>query len=90
MKFLTPSKKVIEAIQTTTDNTFKKDIRMTIRMTIRLYDHDYNGIQKQAMEMGISYQMRISSIIHRSIEGGLSITRGWQRSAYTFPKQEAS
>lgn len=70
MKFLTPSKKVIEAIQATTDNTFKKDIRMTIRMTIRLYDHDYNGIQKQAMEMGISYQMRISSIIHRSIEGG--------------------
>jgi len=90
MKFLTPSKKVIEAIQATTDNTFKKDIRMTIRMTIRLYDHDYNGIQKQAMEMGISYQMRISSIIHRSIEGGLSITIGWQRSAYTFPKQEAS
>ena len=73
MKFLTPSKKVIEAIQATTDNTFKKDTRMTIR----LYDHDYNGIQKQAMEMGISYQMRISSIIHRSIEGGgLSITRG--------------
>ncbi len=68
MKFSTPSKKEIEAIKATADNTFKKDKRITIR----LYDHDYKGIQKKAMEMGIPYQTLISGIIHRYIEGDLT------------------
>jgi predicted DNA binding CopG/RHH family protein len=67
MKLSTPSKKEIEKIKATAKNTFKKDKRITIR----LYDHDYKGIQKKAMEMGIPYQTLISGIIHRYIEGDL-------------------
>jgi len=67
MKFSTPSKEEVESIKTIAKNTFKKDKRITIR----LYDHDYKGIQKKAMEMGIPYQTLISGIIHRYIEGDL-------------------
>lgn len=62
-----PSKKEIEAIKTTARKTIIKDKRITIR----LYDHDYKGIQKKALEMGIPYQTLISGIIHRYIEGDL-------------------
>ncbi len=64
-----PSKQEIEAIKLTASSTFKKDKRITIR----LYDHDYTGIQKKAMEMGIPYQTLISGIIHRYIEGDLTM-----------------
>jgi len=67
MKLSTPSKKEIERIKATAKTTFRKDKRITIR----LYDHDYKGIQKKAMEMGIPYQTLISGIIHRYIEGDL-------------------
>ena len=67
-----PSKKEIEAIKTAAENTFKKDKRITIR----LYDHDFKGIQKKAMEMGIPYQTLISGIIHRYIEGELIVKTG--------------
>ena len=63
----TPSKKEIEAIKATARRTMVKDKRITIR----LYEHDYRGIQKKAMEMGIPYQTLISGIIHRYIEGDL-------------------
>jgi predicted DNA binding CopG/RHH family protein len=69
MKLSTPSKKEIESIKKAADNTFKKDKRITIR----LYDHDYSGIQKKAMEMGIPYQTLISGIIHRYVEGDVTI-----------------
>ncbi len=72
MKLSSPSKKEIEAIKTAADNTFKKNRRITIR----LYDHDFMGIQKKAMEMGIPYQTLISGIIHRYIEGDLKIKTG--------------
>ena len=49
------------------EKTFRKDRRITIR----LYDHDFKGIQKKAMEMGIPYQTLISAMIHRYIEGEL-------------------
>jgi predicted DNA binding CopG/RHH family protein len=62
-----PSKKGIEAIKATARKTIIKDKRITIR----LYDHDYKGIQKKALEMGIPYQTLISGIIHRYIEGDL-------------------
>ncbi len=68
MKLSTPSKKEIEAIKLAADRTFKKDTRITIR----LYEHDYKGIQKKAMEMGIPYQTLISGVIHRYIEGDLT------------------
>jgi len=67
MKLSTPSEKEVESIKTIAKSTFKKDKRITIR----LYDHDYKGIQKKAMEMGIPYQTLISGIIHRYIEGDL-------------------
>ena len=67
MKLSTPSEEEVESIKTIAKSTFRKDKRITIR----LYDHDYKGIQKKAMEMGIPYQTLISGIIHRYIEGDL-------------------
>ncbi len=72
MEISTPSKKEIEAIKTAADKTFRKDRRITIR----LYDHDFIGIQKRAMEMGIPYQTLISGVIHRYIEGDFKIKTG--------------
>ena len=72
LKISTPSKKEIERIKSAAKNTFKKDKRITIR----LYDHDYKGIQKKAMEMGIPYQTLISGIVHRYIEGELTSKNG--------------
>ena len=72
MKPSTPSKKEIESIKAIAKNTFKKDKRITIR----LYDHDFKGIQKKAMEMGIPYQTLISGIIHRYIEDDLISKNG--------------
>jgi len=72
MKLSTPSKKEIETIQATAKKTLIKDKRITIR----LYDHDYQGIQKKALEMGVPYQTLISGIIHRYIEGELTSKTG--------------
>ena len=69
MKMSSPSKKEIESIKSTANKTFKKNRRITIR----LYDHDFMGIQKKAMEMGIPYQTLISGVIHRYIEGDIKI-----------------
>jgi len=69
LKLSKPSKKEIESIKSAALSTFKKDKRITIR----LYDHDYSGIQKKAMEMGVPYQTLISGIIHRYIEGDLRV-----------------
>ena len=68
MKLSKPSKKEIEKIKATARNTLTKNKRITIR----LYDHDYKGIQKKAIEMGIPYQTLISGLIHRYIEGELT------------------
>ena len=67
MKLSTPSEKEIEAIKAAARNTFKKDRRVIIR----LYDHEFKGIQKKALQMGIPYQTLISGIIHRYVEGEL-------------------
>ena len=67
MKLSTPSGKELEKIKSIAKNTFKKDRRISLR----LYDHDYIGIQKKALEMGIPYQTLISGIIHRYVEGDL-------------------
>lgn len=67
IKISKPSKKEIDAIKSAAISTFKKDKRVTIR----LYDHDYKGIQKKALQMGVPYQTLISGIIHRYIEGEL-------------------
>lgn len=67
LKTHSPSQKELNNIKTTAENTFKKDKRVTLR----LYDHDFRGIQKKAMEMGIPYQTLISGIIHSYIEGEL-------------------
>jgi predicted DNA binding CopG/RHH family protein len=67
LKLSTPTKKEIEAIKATARKTLVKNKRITIR----LYDHDYQGIQKKAIEMGIPYQTLISGIIHRYVDGDL-------------------
>jgi predicted DNA binding CopG/RHH family protein len=67
IKTKTPSKSETDKIKNIARNTFKKDKRITIR----LYDHDYKGIQKKALEMGIPYQTLISGMIHRYVEGDL-------------------
>ena len=72
MKLSSPSKKEIETIKAIAKNTFTKDKRITIR----LYDHDFKGIQKKALEMGIPYQTLISGLIHRYIEGELVSKNG--------------
>ena len=72
MKLTAPSKKEIESIKAAANNTLKKDKRITIR----LYDYDFIGIQKKAMEMGMPYQTLISGIIHRYVEGDIKIKTG--------------
>lgn len=72
LKTAKPSKKEIEAIRAAASSTFKKDRRVTVR----LYDHDFKGIQKKALQMGIPYQTLISAIIHRYVEGDLVARNG--------------
>ena len=72
LKLSKPSKKEIAAIKAAALKTFKKDKRITIR----LYDHDFKGIQKKALQMGIPYQTLISGVIHRYIEGDLVSKEG--------------
>ena len=67
IKLKKPSSKELDMIKRAAENTFKKDKRVSLR----LYKHDYDGIQKKAMELGIPYQTLISAIIHRYIEGDL-------------------
>jgi predicted DNA binding CopG/RHH family protein len=72
MKMTTPSKKEIAVIKAAAKKTLVK----SKRITIRLYDHDYQGIQKKALEMGVPYQTLISGIIHRYVEGELTSKSG--------------
>ncbi len=67
LELRTPLSKDLDYYQEVATNTFKKDKRITIR----LYDHDYVGIQKKAMELGIPYQTLISGLIHRYVEGDI-------------------
>lgn len=69
MRLSAPSEKEIAAIKSAADRTFRKNRRVTVR----LYDHDFAGIQKKAMEMGIPYQTLISGLIHRYVEGDIRI-----------------
>jgi predicted DNA binding CopG/RHH family protein len=69
IKLSDPSKDELKAIKAAANRTFKKNQRITIR----LYDHDFAGIQKKALEMGIPYQTLISGIIHRYVEGDIKI-----------------
>jgi predicted DNA binding CopG/RHH family protein len=72
LKLSKPSKKEIAAIKAAALSTFRKDKRITIR----LYDHDFKGIQKKALQMGVPYQTLISGVIHRYIEGDLISKNG--------------
>jgi len=62
-----PTEEDLKKVKKIAENTFRKNRRITIR----LYEHDYAGIQKKAMEKGIPYQTLISGIIHQYIEGDL-------------------
>ena len=65
IKVRSPLKNEINNVKAIAETTFRKNRRITIR----LYDHDYQGIQKKAMEKGIPYQTLISGMIHQYIEG---------------------
>jgi predicted DNA binding CopG/RHH family protein len=67
MTLRTPTRSDLDTIKKMARKTLVKDKRITIR----LYDHDFRGIQKRALEMGVPYQTLISGIIHRYIEGEL-------------------
>ncbi|MBU1153779.1 hypothetical protein KKB84_07440 [bacterium] len=67
IKTAPPSKNELKEVKSIAENTLRKNRRITIR----LYDHDFKGIKKKAMELGIPYQTLISSMIHRYIEGEL-------------------
>jgi predicted DNA binding CopG/RHH family protein len=67
IKIVSPSKNELKEVKSIAKNTLRKNRRITIR----LYDHDFKGIQKKAMEIGIPYQTLISSMIHRYVEGEL-------------------
>ena len=62
-----PSEEELKEVKKIAETTFRKNRRITIR----LYDHDYKGIQKKAMEKGIPYQTLISGMIHQYIEGDI-------------------
>jgi predicted DNA binding CopG/RHH family protein len=86
MKLTTPSKKETEAIKATAKKTLVK----SKRITIRLYDHDYRGIQKKAMETGIPYQTLISGVIHQYIEGELQLKQDSNRVQPTGGKKRSA
>ncbi len=67
MRTAPPSKDELSEMKSAAETTFRKNKRITIR----LYNHDFRGIQKKAMEMGIPYQTLISGMIHRYVEGKL-------------------
>jgi predicted DNA binding CopG/RHH family protein len=60
-----PSQTELEEIQTAAENTFKHDKSVLIH----LYEHDFNGIQKKALQLGIPYQTLIAGVIHQYVEG---------------------
>lgn len=67
IKTVSPSKNELKEVKSMAENTLRKNRRITIR----LYDHDFKGIKKKAIEIGIPYQTLISSMIHLYIEGEL-------------------
>jgi len=67
IKVRRPTREEIKEIKEAAEKTFRKNKRITIR----LYDHDYKGIQKKAIQKGIPYQTLISGMIHQYIEGDL-------------------
>lgn len=67
-----PSQREIEAIKAAASQTFRRDKRITVR----LYDHDFRGIQKKALQMGIPYHTLVAGIIHRYVEGDLVTKEG--------------
>ncbi len=69
IKLSDPSKDDLKAAKAAARNTFKKDKRVTIS----LHEHDFAGIQKKALEMGMPCQTLISSIIHRYVEGNIKV-----------------
>lgn len=50
-------------------NTLKKDKRINLRLSQK----DYHQIQVKAIEEGIPYQTLISSLVHKYLNGSLTI-----------------
>ncbi len=69
-----PSPEEISAFKAAANNTFKKDRRITIR----LYDHDFKGIQKKALQMGIPYQTLINLYLRECAATNKKLTMKWR------------
>lgn len=54
-------------IQTSAEDTFKKDKRINIRLS----GHDLSAIQRRALEEGIPYQTLVASVLHKYVSGTL-------------------
>lgn len=52
-------------------NTLKKDKRINLRLSQK----DYHQIQIKAIEEGIPYQTLISSLVHKYLNGTLTVNR---------------
>jgi predicted DNA binding CopG/RHH family protein len=50
-------------------NTLKKDKRINLRLSQK----DYHQIQVKAIEEGIPYQTLISSLVHKYLNGSLTV-----------------
>ncbi len=62
-----PGKKLLGALRSAAENTFRKDRRINIRLSER----DMVGIQCVAAAKGVPYQSLISGLIHQYVEGDL-------------------
>ena len=56
-----------KAIQSSAEETFKKDKRINIRISSR----DLESLQRRALEEGIPYQTLVSSVLHKYVSGSL-------------------
>lgn len=63
-----PDKEKEKAV-TAARNTLKKDKRINLRLSQK----DYHQIQIKAIEEGIPYQTLISSLIHKYLNGSLTV-----------------
>ena len=56
-------------LQNTAKNTLKKIRRINIRLT----DQDFRNIQLKALDEGLPYQTLVSMLIHKYIQGRITI-----------------
>ncbi|MEX1198725.1 MAG: hypothetical protein WEB57_12810 [Pseudohongiellaceae bacterium] len=56
-----------ELLARAAEETFRKDKRINIQISSR----DLETLQRRALEEGLPYQTRVSSVLHKYVSGGL-------------------